>query len=232
MSAAREAIILPLLFLSVTLLAGLQLGRPDLIAAPSEFALVLACLLIGVLVRSGALAPDRLLRASRRPLENANGAVVLVTLFAASAQLLTLLTPSSGLPLLLFDAFLLVLLTNTLIVAPDRARALRSLVVILGSAFVLKFVVLASLSDPDGGRMHRVLIALFDAATLGTMSQDRLAPASGYVAFAAIGLYVIGAAALPASGRWLTRASRESRTSDLAELPDTGVAGPREEPDA
>lgn len=197
MSAIREAFVLPLIFLTVTLVGGLRPGAPTLMTAPSEFALVLACLIVGVLVRTGGLAPERLLRSTRPPLENANGAVVLVTLFAASAQILTVLTPDSGLPLLLFDAFLLVLLANTLITAPDRDRALRSLLVIFGSAFVLKFAVLASLSSPDGGRMRKVLVALFDAATLGTVSQQQLPAGSGYLAFLAIALFMIGAAALP-----------------------------------
>ena len=213
MSAVREAVVLPLIFLSVALLAGVQLRAPALLTGPTEFALILACLLIGVLVRSGVLVPDRLLRSSRAPLQNANGAVVLVTLFAASAQLLTMLTPASGLPLLLFDAFLLVLLTNTLVTAPDRDRALRSLLVIFGSAFVLKFAVLASLSSPDGGRMRSVLLALVDVATLGTIAQDHLAPGSGYLAFAAIGLYMIGAAALPSVVEWPSAAAALQPTS-------------------
>jgi len=149
MNATREAIVLPAIFLTVTLIGGLRPATPTLMTAPSEFALILACLLVGVLVRSGVLAPERLLRSTRPPLENANGAVVLLTLFAASAQILTLLTPDSGLPLLLFDAFLLVLLANTMITAPDRDRALRSLLVIFGSAFVLKFAVLASLASAE-----------------------------------------------------------------------------------
>jgi len=197
MSATREALVLPSIFLTVTLVGGLHPGMPALMTAPSEFALVLACLLVGVLVRSGVLAPERLLRSARPPLENANGAVVLVTLFAASAQILTVLTPDSGLPLLLFDAFLLVLLANTLITAPDRDRALRSLLLIFGSAFVLKFAVLASLSSLDGGRLRKVLVALFDAATLGTVSQEPLPAGSGYLAFLAIALFMIGASALP-----------------------------------
>jgi hypothetical protein len=110
-----------------------------------------------------------------------------------------------------------VLLANTLITAPDRERALRSLVVIIGSAFVLKFAVLASLSSPDGGRMRSVLLALFDAATLGTVSQDQLAPGSGYLAFAAIGLYMIGAAALPGVAEWRA-ASRALQSSPPIEL--------------
>lgn len=204
MSPAREAFVLPLVFLTVVLLAGLQPGPSLAFVPPSAFALVLACLLFGILVRSGVLAPHRLLHGERPILANANGAVVLSTLFVAGAQLLTMLTPASGLPLLLFDAFLLVLLFNTLVTAPDRPRALRSLLVIFGSAFLIKFVVLASLSDPEGGRLRRVLIAVFDAATLGTISQEPIPPATAYVAFAAIALYMIGATALPRTVTWLS----------------------------
>jgi hypothetical protein len=204
MSAVREAFVLPLLFLTATLLAGLQIGPRLAFAPPSAFSLILASVMLGLLVRSGTLAPDRLLHGQRSILANANGVVALVSLFAASAQLLTMLTPASGLPLILFDGFLLVLLVNTMITAPDRGRAVRSLVVILGSAFLLKFVVLASLSDPDAGRMHRVLVAIFDVATMGAISQEPIAPSSPYVAFAAIALYLIAVASLPAASRWLT----------------------------
>lgn len=233
MTAAREALLLPLVFLTVVLLAGLQIGEPPGFTAPSEFALVLACLVIGVLVRSGALVPERLLHGSRTVLENSNGTVVLLALFGASAQLLTILTPASGLPLLLFDAFLLVLLTNTLVAAPDRTRALRSLLVILGSAFLLKFVVLAALSSPDGDRTRRVLLALFDAATLGTISQDPLPRGSGYVAFAAIALYMIGAATLPS----LSAQSSSSSIAARLDSPSPSPAGhqgsvPRQRRDA
>ena len=222
MSPLREAFVLPLLFMTVALLAGLQVGSPIFFSPPSPFALVLACLLVGVLVRSGTLAPERLLHGRRTVLANSNGAIVLATLFAASAQVLTMLTPSSGLPLLLFDAFLLVLLLNTAVTGPDRGPALRSLLVILGSAFLLKFVVLAALSNPEGGgRLRRVLLALFDAATLGTISQDQIPPASAYLAFATIALYIIAVAALPAGASWhaerSTRALAEREMTKIAE---------------
>lgn len=218
MSPAREAFVLPILFLTVTLLAGMQIGSGALFTPPSEYALVLACLLIAVLVRSGALAPERLLHGERTVLANANGAIVLATLLVASAQLLTMLTPSSGLPLLLFDAFLLVLLVNTTVAAADRQRALRSLVVICGSAFLIKFVVLASLSNPAGGRLRRVLLALFDAATLGTITQEQIAPAAGYLAFAAILLYLIAVAALPAARRGEVSLSTELTETQASAL--------------
>ena len=73
-----------------------------------------------------------------------------MSLFAAASQVLGMLTPRSGLPLFFVDVFLFVLLLNTLVAQPDRVRLLRSLAVILGSALVLKFVVLGALSGPSG----------------------------------------------------------------------------------
>jgi hypothetical protein len=198
-SAIREALVLPLLFLTVTLLAGVRLGAAVALEPPSLFALVLGTMLLGTLVRSGALAPGRLLHGARPMVDNANGAVVLVTLFLAGAQLLAMLTPRSGLPLFFVDVFLFVLLLNTLVAQPDRVRLLRSLAVIFGSALVLKFVVLASLSSPDGSRTTRVLVALFDAATFGTIAQEPQTAGGGYLAFAAIALFLAGIAALPSA---------------------------------
>jgi hypothetical protein len=154
-------------------------------------------MLVATLVRSGALAPDRLLHGSRSVLANANGMVVLLSLFAAASQVLALLTPRSGLPLFFVDVFLFVLLLNTLVAQPDRVRLLRSLAVILGSALVLKFVVLASLSGPSGSRTARVLMALFDAATFGSITQEPQTAGAGYLAFFAIALFLAGISALP-----------------------------------
>ena len=196
MSALREAIVLPLLFLTVTLLAGAEFGPRIALAAPSLFSLVLATMVIAALVRGRALAPDRLLHSSRSIVENTNGAIVLAALFAASAQVLSMLTPRSGLPLFFVDVLLFVLLLNTLVTQPDRPRLLRSVAITLGSAFVLKFVVLAGLSDPSGSRTSRVLIALFDAATFGTIAQAPQPPAGGYVAFFTVVLYLVGLALL------------------------------------
>ena len=197
MSAAREAWFLPLALLSVALLGGLEPGTPAPFVPPSVFALVLAIMLFAVIVRSGALAPERLVHSARSPIANANGVMVLLSLFGATAQVFNLLSPRSGLPLVAVNGFLFVLLLNTFVAAPDRVRLLRSLVVICGSAFVLKFVILAGLSDPAGGRTKRVLVALFDAATLGTITQDPLPSIAGYIAFATILLYLVALALLP-----------------------------------
>jgi hypothetical protein len=196
-SALREAVVLPILLLTIALTAGLRIGAAVSFVPPSLFALILATLLIAALVRSGALAPDHLLHGSRAIIANANGAMVLFALFAATAQVLTMLTPRSGLPLLFVDIFLLVLLLNTLVAIPDRTRLLRSLALTLGSALAIKFIVLAAVSGPSESRIARVLVALFDVATLGGVAQDPEPPSAGYLAFVTVALYLLAVALLP-----------------------------------
>ncbi len=70
--------------------------------------------------------------------------------------------------------FFFVLLVNTLVGSPDRLSVLRSVAVIVGSAYILKFVVLGSLSDPAGGAVKRVLLVLLEGVTLGTLTQPPL----------------------------------------------------------
>ena len=229
MTATREALVLPLLFLAVGMFGGLEPGAAQPWTPPGLFSLVLAVLIVAVLVRGGALAPERLLHPSRSILANSNGAMVLVALFGASAQVLHMLTPRSGLPSLIVGLVLFLLLINTLVAMPDRRRLLRSLAVVLGSAFVLKFVVLAALSDPDAGRTGRVLVALFDAATLGTVSQEPLHPAAGYLAFVLVLTHLIGIAALPGALPGVSHAGRYPVDGYLERRPNA-VVGSRTEP--
>ena len=116
----------------------------------------------------------------------------------ASAQAFNLVTPESGLPHLIVCAFLLTLLLNTLAAGADRVRTLGSLLVVFGSTFILKFIVLAALSEQTGGRLKRVLLVLLEGVTLGTLTQDVLHPANGYLAFFTLALFLVGLGMLPA----------------------------------
>jgi hypothetical protein len=197
MTPAREAVALPVLFLTVLLLGGLRLAGPLVLVPPSPYTLILAVLFLRVLVQSAALAPGRLLASRRSALANVNGAVVLATLWAAAAQTMMMLTPESGVPRLALNVFFLILLLNTAAALPDRRRLLRSLGVIFGSAFILKFVVLSELSAPGASAPKRALHALLDAVTLGALVQNPLHPAAGYIALLAAILFLIGVWLLP-----------------------------------
>jgi hypothetical protein len=195
----HEAFTLPLVFLSTALLGGVRIDARGGLAfvPPPLFALVLAVVLIAALYRSGALEPARLIHARRTGLANASGAVIVVALGAAAAQVVSALTPEAGLLALAFDVAWLVLFGNTLAARPDRSRLLASLLVMFGAAFVVKFVVLGALYAPDSSVTKRVVMALVEGVSLGALAYQPPGPATGYVAFATVLLFLGGVAALP-----------------------------------
>jgi hypothetical protein len=213
-SVVREAVVLPLLFLTVVLCGALRPGPPVAVVPPSLFSLVLAVLLLAALVQSGTVAPARLVHGRRSRLANVNGAVVLVTLLLASAQVCTLLIPPAGAPAVLMGLALLVLLALLLALGADRVRLLRGLLVAFGAAFTLRYVVLAALSAPAQGAVARALQLLFEGATLGTVSQPVDPPSAGYLAFVTLGTYLIGLALLPAAGWTFTRVGVDRQLED------------------
>lgn len=205
MTVLHEAVILPALFLTVVLTAAIRPGAAVAVVPPSLASLVAGTALLALLVRSGAFAPERLMNPTRPVLANLNGLSVLVTVFAASAQLITAVVPESGVPAVLAWAVLVSLLLQAFAIGPDRTRLLRGLLVTFGAAFTLKFVVLSGISAPAQGRFARALQLLFEGVTLGAVMQRPPALAEGYLAFAAIALYLIGVALLPSASWQMVR---------------------------
>lgn len=207
MRPGREAVTLPLIFLTVALMGGFRSPWTGgmLFLAPELSYLVLGVLILGVAFRSGLLLPHLLISHRRTRLENASGGIVLASLFLASAQVVNSLAPEDGLLHLLYCFFVAVLLWNTLAARPDRRRLLHSLFVILSAAFIFKYVLLAGLYDPEGGFARRVLTALLEGVALGTLRYQPLAPATEYVAFFTGLLYLAGLALLPTDPAPLVR---------------------------
>ena len=83
MTPIREAIVLPLLFLTVALLGGLRVSDTVVLLVPSLASVALGVLLVGALVRGGALRTGVVAERRTRPLENVSGALVLASLVAA-----------------------------------------------------------------------------------------------------------------------------------------------------
>ena len=197
MTPAREVFVLPSVFITVAALGGLRIGDHVQLVAPPHVSLVLGILLIATLVRGGLLSPDRLMSARRAPLENLNGLVVLLSLFGGSAQVFTLVTPDSGLLHAVFSIALFVQLATTLSGIREARALLRSLAILLGAAFVLRFVVLDTLYAPQGSWGQRVLMAILEGASLGAITYTPTGTVTGYIAFAALVLYLIGLVLLP-----------------------------------
>jgi hypothetical protein len=204
-SAAREAFTLPLLLLGAGLAAAVRVDAAGTVrfAGPTLLSLVLAVMLIGLLFRAGVLAPERLMAAGRSGLANANGAVVLLALLFASAHIFTVLTPESGLMGVLFGAFYLALLWTTAAARPTGIRLIRSLAVVFGTALVLRFIVLNGLSAPEPSLARRVFTGALEGLTLGGLGLEYHAPATGYAAFGALGLFFAAVLLLPHdAGAW------------------------------
>jgi hypothetical protein len=91
----------------------------------------------------------------------------------------------------------LITLLNTAAASPARVPMIRSLAVTLGTAWALKFVVLSELSSPGTGWLKGVLQAMLEGLTLGALLQPVPHPASGYVAFLVVALFLGGIFLLP-----------------------------------
>lgn len=191
--AGREAFTLPLALLTVAGAGGMRLLPEGAIRfdPPPLMALLLGTLLVALLVRSGAVDAARLVSPARRPLENASGAVVLLALVAATAQVFHLLTPSGGLLNLFVNVLFLALVANTFARRTDRGHLLWSLAVAFGSALALRFVIVAGLATPGGSLARRIFSSAVEGLSLGALGAELHAAAMGYVAFAVTALYLV-----------------------------------------
>ena len=187
--------VLPFLFLTVALLGGLRVSADDhafIFFPPPLITLVLAVLLMLLFVRGGLIELRSWVAGNQPPLVNLSHIWILLTLFFASAQALNSVLPERGLLHWLFSFFFLWTLWNNQFSSFEARRLLRSLVVLFGTAFVLKHLLLASLYAPDGGWFKRIAGALAQGVSLGTLDAPMFAPATGYISFFTLGLYIVG----------------------------------------
>ena len=193
--ALLDHVALPVLFLTVVLLGGLRVGAEDrtfIFVAPPLVTLVLALLLMLLLVRGRLIRLHQWVSSELPPLTNVVHLWMLITLFFASAQAFNSVLPERGLLHWLFSFFFLWTLWNNQFSSFDPRRLLRSLAVLFGTAFVLKHMLLASLYSSEGGWLKRVAGTLLRGVSLGTIEAPNFAPATGYISFFTLTLYVAG----------------------------------------
>ncbi len=188
-------IVLPMLFLTVALLGGLRVSAAEhtfVFIAPPLITLVLAVLLMLLFIRGGLIAFHEWVASDHPPLVNISNVWTLVTLFFASAQAFNSVLPERGFLYWLFSFFFLWTLWNNQFSFFDARRLLRSLAVLFGTAFVLKHVLLSSLYSPEGGWLKRVAGVLLQGVSLGMLDVPQFSPATGYISFFTLLLYVGG----------------------------------------
>ena len=193
-------VVLPMVFLTVALLGGLRVsgeGYTFVFIPPPLVTLVLAVLLALLFVRGRLIEFPSWVASTNSPLTNFSHIWMLFTLFFASAQTFNSVLPERGLLHWLFSFFFLWTLWNNLFSSFDARRLLHSLVVLFGTAFVLKHLLLASLYSPEGGWLKRVAGVLLQGVSLGTLDTPAFAPASGYISFFTLALFVAGLFLIP-----------------------------------
>ena len=194
---------LPTLFLTVVLLGGLRVGtenRTFIFVAPPLVTLLLAILLVLLLVRGRLIRLHQWIASDLPPLTNVVHIWMLITLFFASAQAFNSVLPERGFLHWLFSFFFLWTLWNNQFSSFDPRRLLRSLAILFATAFVLKHMLLASQYSPEGGWLKRVAGTLLQGVSLGTLDTPNFAPATGYISFFTLVLYVVSLIMLTFAG--------------------------------
>jgi hypothetical protein len=188
-------VVLPFLFLTVVLQGGLRVSGDDrafMFFAPSLISLILAALLLILFVRGRLIDVQALISGGNTPLVNVSHVWLIVVLFFASAQAFNSVLPERGLLNWLFSFFFLWTLWNNQFSSFDARRLLRSLVVLFGTAFILKHVLIASINSSDGGWLKSLTSTLVSSVTLGALDSNQFAPATGYISFFTLCLYLVG----------------------------------------
>jgi len=188
-------LVLPFIFLTVALLGGLRVSSENhafMFRPPALVTLILSVLLVLLLMRGGLINIRSMIADINPPLTNVAHVWLLLTLFFASAQAFNSVLPEGGLLHWLFSFFFLWTLWNNQFSAFDARRLMRSLVVLFGTAFLLKHLLLSSLFASDGTWLKSLTSTLISSVTLGALDTPRFAASTGYISFFTLGLYMVG----------------------------------------
>jgi hypothetical protein len=196
-------LLLPFIFLTVTLLGGLRLSSAEsafIFWRPALFCLISAAILMVLFFRARLLSVEGWFSEDFAALKNIANGAVLVTLFAASTQIFNALLPEQGLPFWVFAFCFFWTLWNNLFADFDVKKLLRSLGALFGLAFVVKYLVLANLAAPASeGWLQGILQNPTKEAFTWLLDLPRFSAGTGYIQFFTVVFYLLGLFLLPHS---------------------------------
>ncbi len=199
----KTYLLLPFVFLTVTLLGGLRLSSPDnafVFWRPALFCLISAAILMVLFFRAGLISVEGWFSEDFPTLKNIANGAVMVTLFAASAQIFNALLPEQGLPFWVFAFCFFWTLWNNLFADFDTKKLLRSLGALFGLAFVVKYLILANFAAPTS---ESWLQGIFQNPTKEAFTWlfdlPRFSAGTGYIQFFTVIFYLLGLFLLPNS---------------------------------
>lgn len=192
-----QYIVVPLIFLFVTLLGGLRLSAVDnefLFLKPALVCLIFAVILLVLFFRARLIQLDGWFSENFAPLQNTANAFVLLTLFAASTQAFNSLIPEQGLPFWIISFFFFWSLWTNLFAEFNTKKLLTSLGSLFGLAFITKYLILSSLvSTENGGFIQAIFSGNLTKETITyLLDLPKFAGGTGYIQFFTLIFYLIG----------------------------------------
>lgn len=196
-------LVLPTIFLTVTLLGGLRIAGSDgafVFFRPALICLIFGAILLVLFARSGVLRLDGWFSESFTPLRNVSNGLVVASLFAAAVQIFNSLLPEQGLTFWIVAFCFFWTLWNNLFADFDPRRMFRSLGGLFGLAFVAKYLILANLTAPAGRSWFEALTENpGQEAITRLLDLPRYSGATGYIQFFAVGLFLLGLFLFPST---------------------------------
>ena len=193
----RNFVFLPAVFLTVALLGGLRIGLSNgefVFVRPALVCLIFAVLLLTLFVRAKLIELDGWFSDRYTALENASGAALLISLYAASVQVFNSLIPENGFPFWIVSFCFLWTLWNNLFAQFDVKRLFQSLGGLFVFAFAFKYMVLLNLATRQSDSWWGFLTSgnLTAEAISNLLAVPPYSGATGYIQFFSLGLFLIG----------------------------------------
>jgi hypothetical protein len=189
-------LVLPLVFLTVALLGGLRLSTENnafIFLRPALVCLIFATILLILFFRGKLIQLSGWFSEGFTTLKNISNGLILLTLFAASVQVFNSLLPEKGLFFWIIGFFFFWTLWNNLFVDFEAKRLLQSLGSLFGLAFVVKYLVLASLTvSGESTWTQKILESVMKEASFGLLDLPKFSSGTGYIQFFTLILYVLG----------------------------------------
>jgi hypothetical protein len=200
-AAIRNYLLLPVIFLTVTLLGGLRLDIDTgafIFLKPALICLVFAAFLLVLFFRTSLIQLEGWCSETFTTLKSVANAFVLFTLFTASVQIFNALLPERGLPFWIIGLLFFWTLWNNLFSVFTAKRVVQSLSSLFGLAFVLKYLILSNLTAPTSENWLKAIIEnpTKEAFTY-LLDLPRYSAGTGYIQFFSVVLYLLGLFLIP-----------------------------------
>jgi hypothetical protein len=192
-----QYLVLPFIFLTVTLLGGLRIGIENselLFFRPALICLIFGALLLVLFFRANLIKLDGWLNEKFTTERNIINGLIIFTLWTASTQVFNSLIPEQGLPFWVFSFCFFWTLWNNLLAEFDTRRLLQSLGGLFALAFVVKYLVLVNFvaGETDSWRDFFSAKQITKEAFSYLLDLPKFSGGTGYIQFFTLVFYLIG----------------------------------------